>query len=282
MKNIEVIEKLKEWHQPYEEREKTRDLFLCGDPEEECTGIAVTCCATLDVMQKAAEKGINLIISHEGISYNYEKVLKVSEYKNEVLLKKLAFAKEHHITVWRDHDHMHGSGGPHVIDRIREDMIFYGTMKELGWEEYVIGDRKKPLWYKVPKQPVRKLAQELMEKWHLNGLRVVGNLDAEVETVYICEHVNATQFDQFDVPKLNAAERADVLIPLEIVDYTLTSYVRDAAALGLNKVILEMGHFNAEELGMRYLEKVLPEVFDHQLKVEYIQSGDTFQYISAA
>lgn len=279
MKICEVIEKVKEWHQPYEEKPKTRDQYLCGDPEAECTGVAVTCCATLDVMQKAAEKGINLIISHEGISYNYEKGLKVEEYKNKVLLAKLAFAKEHGIVVWRDHDHMHGSGGPFMKERIREDMIFYGTMKELGWEDYVVGDKKKPLWFNIPKTTARALAEEIKEKWHLNGLRVVGNLDAEVETVFFCEHIIASNFDQNDIPKMDAAEKADVLIPLEIVDYTLTSYVRDAATLGLNKVILEMGHFNGEELGMRYLEKVLPDVLDHQLPVTYIQSGDTFQYI---
>ena len=102
---------------------------------------------------------------------------------------------------------------------------------------------------------------------------------AEVETVFFCEHIIASNFDQNDIPKMDAAEKADVRIPLEIVDYTLTSYVRDAATLGLNKVILEMGHFNGEELGMRYLEKVLPDVLDHQLPVTYIQSGDTFQYI---
>ncbi len=276
MKIIEVIEKIKEWHQPYEERLKTRDQYLCGDPEAECTGIAVTCCATLDVMQKAAEKGINLIISHEGISYNYEKLLKPEEYRNEVLLKKLEFAKEHGIVVWRDHDHMHGSGAPHETARIREDMIFYGTMKELGWEKYVVGDKKKPLWFNIPKTSARALAEEIKNAWHLNGLRVVGNLDAEIETVHFVEHVLG---GEHDIRILDNAEKADALIPLEIVDYTLTSYVRDAAALGMNKVIFEMGHFNGEELGMRYLEKVLPEVFDNQLPVVYIQSGDTFQYI---
>lgn len=40
-----------------------------------------------------------------------------------------------------------------------------------------------------------------------------------------------------------------------------------------------MGHFNAEELGMKYLEKVLPDVFENKLKVKYIQSGDTFNYL---
>lgn len=275
MKVREAIEKIKEWHKPYEEREKTRDLYLCGDPQNECTGIAVTCCCTLDVMKKAVEHGVNLIISHEGITYNYEKALPDKNFSNEVLVEKLDYAKRHGLTVWRDHDHMHRSDRPDAIDRIREDMIFYGTMMELGWEDYVIGDKKKPLWYKIPKTTARQLADEIIRKWNLNGLRIVGNLDSEVETVYICEHILG---GEKDAKAMDNAEKADVMIPLEIVDYTLTSYVRDAATLGRNKVIFEMGHFNAEELGMRYLETVLPEVFDHELKIVYIQSGDTFTY----
>ena len=279
MKIIEAVEKIKEWHQPYIEKEDTRDKFLCGDPGVECTGIAVTCCATLEVMKKAAAEGINLIISHEGISYNYEKVQQADQFTNEVLLAKLQFAKEHGIVVWRDHDHMHGSGGPMMKERIREDMIFYGTMKELGWEDYLISDPMKPLWFRIPKTTAGNLAEEIKEKWGLNGLRIVGDPDCEVETVYFCQHVIANKFDGYDVPAMDNAQKADVMIPLEIVDYTLTQYVRDAVSLGMNKVIFEMGHFNGEELGMKYLEKVLPEVFDHQLRVIYIQSGDTFRYI---
>ena len=281
MKVNEVIDRLKQWHLPITvDEEKTRDRYLCGDPEVECTGVAVTCDATFEVMKKAAEKGINLIISHEGISYNYEYAGDIRECENEVLKAKLKFADEHNIVVWRDHDHMHGGRPPIGTDgkpalRARNDYIFYGTMKELGWEEYVFDDPMKPLWYKVPKTSARALAGDICKAWGLNGLRIVGNLDCEVETVWICEHING---GIRDVPKLDLAKKADVMIPLEICDYTLTTYVRDAAAMGYNKVIFEMGHFNAEELGMKYLARLLPEILDNQLKVEYIQSGDGFSY----
>lgn len=277
MKVCEVIDKIKEWHQPYIEKEETRDIYLCGDPETECTGIAVTCACTLEVMHKAVEKGINLIISHEGITYNLEKVYKREDFKNEVVLEKLAYAREHGLVVWRDHDHMHGTFLREENRRLRHDMIYYGTMKELGWEEYLTGDELKPLLFKVPTMSARQFGQKLIKAWNLNGLRIVGDLDATVSTVFIVEHVIAGKFDGFDVPKIEMAEKIDAFIPLEIVDYTLTSYVRDAAYLGKNKVIFEMGHFNAEELGMKYLTKVLPDVMG--MDVEFIQSGDTFDYL---
>ena len=47
----------------------------------------------------------------------------------------------------------------------------------------------------------------------------------------------------------------------------------------MNKVIFEMGHFNGEELGMKYLAKSLLEVFGETIPVEFIQSGDGFNYV---
>lgn len=279
MKISEVIVKMDEFHQPYTAGKKTRDLVLYGDPEQECTGIAVTATANLDVLQKAVNEGVNLIISHEGITYNYEKNYNVDEVNNEVLVTKLKFIRDNGLCIWRDHDHMHGSGGPHITERLRNDMIFYGTMKELGWEKYCCNDPKKPLWFEIPETSAEELAQFIMEKWNLRGLRIVGNRNARIKTVFFCEHVIANQFDNYDNPKIDAAEKADCLIPFEIVDYTLTQYVRDAAFLGKDKVIFEMGHFTGEELGMKYLTKVLPEFFNNELKVVYIQSGDTFDYI---
>lgn len=280
MKISDVIQKLDEFHQPYTSNPRTRDKVLYGDPELECTGIAVTATANMDVLRKAVEQGINLIVSHEGITYNYEKGYdSVDDVQNEVLQAKLQFIRDNKLCIWRDHDHMHGNGGPHITERLRNDMIFYGTMKELGWEEYCINDPKKPLWYEIPETSVDELAQFLIEKWNLNGLRIVGNRNAKIKTVFFCEHIIAGQFDQFDIPKLDAAEKADALIPLEIVDYTLTQYVRDAAMQGKNKVLFEMGHFSAEELGMKYLVKLLPEFFNNEFKVVYLQSGDTFDYI---
>lgn len=278
MKISEVIEKMHEFHQPYTEGKKTRDKILYGNANQQCTGIAVTATANFDVLQKAVKEGVNLIISHEGITYNYEKLYDVDEVDNDVLQAKLKYIRDNDLCIWRDHDHMHGSGGPHVTERLRNDMIFYGTMEELGWKPYCVSDPKKPLWFEIPETTAEQLADELMEKWNLNGLRIVGNRNAVIKTVFFAEHVIASEFNKFDIPKIDACRKADCIIPFEIVDYTLTQYVRDAAFMGQNKVMFEMGHFTAEELGMKYLVKLLPEFFGNQFKVVYIQSGDTFDY----
>ena len=47
---------------------------------------------------------------------------------------------------------------------------------------------------------------------------------------------------------------------------------------GSPKLMMETGHFNVEELGMKNMEKWLPEVIGN-IDVKFIQSGDTFSYL---
>ena len=216
--------------------------------------------------------GCNLIVSHESIAYG----AKGEEAEvNDVLHHKMSYIEKNGLCVWRDHDRIHGNELPFHAERKRNDYIFYGLMKELGWEDYVIGDHMKPLWYRIPKTNARQLAENLMEKFNLNGLRIVGNLNAEVETVWFCEHVQGGKMDK---GKLDGGLKADVMIPFEICDFTLTQYVFDAAELKQNKVLIEMGHFNAEELGMKYMCEWMKDIVT-DLPVHFVQSGDFFQYI---
>ena len=275
MKISEVISALHEWHQPFQKKD-TRDTVKWGDPDQECTGIVITVCATVDVIRKAAELKANLIISHESIFYGDEFALE--DFGDDLILKeKQARLDSTGIVVWRDHDHMHGSGKPWVPERLQPDYIYYGIMKELGWDEYVFGDDPlKPTWYRIPETTVEELAQLFLEKFGLTGLRYVGDPEAKVSTVYVCEHVTG-QGNMME--KFQGGAKADVMIPLEINDWTLAAYVRDAAMLGHPKAILEMGHFNTEELGMKYMLQWLPEAVGSDLPIHFVPAGDHFGYI---
>lgn len=272
----EIISRLEAWHAPLDMPFPTCDTVKCGDATQECTGIAVTCYVSMDVIRQAKEQGINFIICHEPTFYSDAETNVDYLAGNSVFEEKCRALEEANIVVWRDHDHIHGPGGLEATVHEVPDYIYYGIMKELGWEEYVFGEKTKPLWFKLPETTVKELAQELLEKLNLTGLRVVGNVDAKVSTVHICEHLFGNPRDGLAIQR---AQKADVLIPLEIVDWTLSEYVRDAADQGHAKAILEMGHFNFEELGMKYMVKWLPEIIDHALPVLYIQSGDSFHYI---
>ena len=276
MKIIDIITKLTQWHAPLDHPERTNDTVKYGNPEQECTGIAVTCFASVEVIRQAIEKGCNLIICHEPLFFG-DGEQDAADPEDPVFREKCALLDQGNMVVWRDHDYMHGPGGPSAVIHKEIDYIYYGIMKELGWEAYVQGEQTKPLWYKIPETTVYELAREFMNKFDVCGIRVVGNQNARVSTVFFCEHVFGRPKDAQVIQK---ARDADVLVPLEIVDWTVTEYVQDACSLGYPKAILEMGHFNTEDLGMRYMAKWLPEVIGTDVHVEYMRAKDPFSYIS--
>src|SRR6266481_697748 len=88
---------------------ETVDTFKAGNPDTEVKGIAVTMMATLDVLQRAAAAGQNLIITHEPTFYNHlDKPDDLEQKENDpVLAAKRAFIQEHGLVIWRFHDHWH-------------------------------------------------------------------------------------------------------------------------------------------------------------------------------
>ncbi len=277
MKIQEVIERIEKYHPPVDESH-TCDVVKVGDTGAECTGIAVTTFASVEVIRKAIAANCNLIVVHEPLFYTHEdKTDWLTE--NSVFQEKKRLLDENHVTVYRDHDRIHG--GPRR-EREHMDMIFYGIMKTLGWEDYNIGFDLKPQVYKFSPRKAISVADELIEKLDLNGVRMVGDPETMVETVFLCEHVTGAHFGPHDKDSELISEVEakgyDLMVPFEIIDWTLTEYVRDAAALGRPKVIVEAGHFNVEEAGMKYMAQWLPSLLDASIPVTYIQSGDFFTY----
>ena len=275
MKIREVIETIVENHPPLS-RPDTVDVVKFGDPEKECTGVGITCFASSDTIRRAAELGVNLLVVHEPLFFNDRD--NTDWLGNDPVFKaKKKLLDETGIVIWRDHDHIHG-GRPMKEGKPYMDGIFYGIMQELGWSEYLYKYPNMPLIYHIPETTGRELGNMLVKKLNLNGMRIVGDLDTKVRNVFICEHVMGREMD-YELMQITESEEIDALIPLEIVDWSLSEYVRDSCQLGRPRILLEMGHFNFEELGMKYITRWLPEKLGGTIPVYYIQSGDGFGYV---
>ena len=70
----------------------------------------------------------------------------------------------------------------------------------------------------------------------------------------------------------------DLLICGDIVEWTISSYVRDAVALGFNKGMLVLGHERSEEMGMKHLVEWLEDIVD-DIPVHFIDSKEPFEYL---
>ena len=91
-----------------------RDTFKFGGPETVVTGIATTAFVTLEVIERAAAAGLNMIIPHEATFWNdRDDIAMVSG--DPLYAAKVELMKKHDIVVFRIHDHMHvAAAGLHL------------------------------------------------------------------------------------------------------------------------------------------------------------------------
>lgn len=274
----EVIDKIKKYHKDWQNIDPThtRDQVLYGNTDQECTGIVTTCWASSEVIRKAYEAGANLVICHEALFWNHgDKTDWLEETNNRTFRKKEELLKKTGLAVWRNHDHIH-SGIP--VNGGFADGIFYGMAKKLGWEGYLIDSHSKfdSTMFLLPEIQVREIAALFRERFHLNGVKLIGNPDMAVKKMLICMHVLGRDNDL--ILRIDQ-EGIDLAVALEMVDFTAAEYVQDSVQLGEKKAIMTVGHFNTEEPGMEYMLTYLDELFP-DIPCRFIQSGDMYQYLT--
>ena len=70
----------------------------------------------------------------------------------------------------------------------------------------------------------------------------------------------------------------ECIIPGEVIEWTVLSYIRDGISLGKNLACINPGHFNWEELGARYAKDWLMELTENKVSVFYVPTGDMWRY----
>ena len=288
MKNREVIEKILAYH-PQLPGYQGCDEWKTGDPEEECTGIVTALVPTVNVIRKTIELGANLLIVHEPLFYtSADKGGWYEDFPNAVYEEKKKLIDDHGISIWRDHDHIHMH---------QPDGIFAGVLKYLGWEDYATADLNTGAFghyiVDLPEEiTLEALCCHLMERIGLNGLRYVGNPGDKVRSLAMVGHLYPMDFGmkhhdgspaEYSVQIIKLLEqRVDVILPGEIIDWTVVSYIRDALQQGRKKAMINLGHLNWEELGMKYARQWLEELINHTLPVTYVPSEDMYRFFRSA
>ena len=282
MKISELIEVIKNYHKGDVDGvtiddETNRDQILYGNPNVDCTGIITTCWATIEVIKEAIKKNANFIICHEALFWTHaDKQDWLIENKNQVYFEKRKLLGEYGIVVWRDHDYIH-SGIP-MEDGSYRDGIFYGVAKLLNWHNcFSERDTFESINFEIPEISAKELVSKIIEIFHLNGVKFIGNPNARINKVKLPMHIIGGANDL-----INEAEKEDIncFLTMELSDFTFTEYVRDAAMLELDRCIIAMGHFNIEEPGMWYMAQWLQDIIPEKIDIEFVQSGDNYQYFS--
>lgn len=257
----QIVERIK-GHVGVPWKSETVDTFKAGDAETQVTGIAVSMMATMEVLERAAASGKNLVITHEPTFYNHEdQAEQLPQKENDaVLTTKLAFIKEHGLVVWRFHDHWHAR---------QPDGIEAGMVRALGWEKYQ--DAKNQYLFTLPETTVAKLAASMKKRLGIRVMRVVGEPGMKVTQIAFSPGAAGMERE------IGALERDDVevLVVGETREWETVEYVADATTQKKRKALIILGHVPSEQAGMEECARWLKS-FVTEVPVEFVRTSEPF------
>jgi putative NIF3 family GTP cyclohydrolase 1 type 2 len=237
-------------------REATVDTIKSGSEATVVRGIATTMMATLDVVQRAAAAGRNMVITHEPTFYSHED--KTDALKNDPVYRfKQDFLDKHDMVVFRFHDHWHAH---------RPDGIATGMMQALGWEKNV--DPQNGRQFLFDGLTLGALASQMEAKLKIRTMRVVGDPSLPVRRVG-ANWGYAGSLAPFTRPDI------DVLVIGEAREWELIEYAADTVSSGAKKGLIVLGHIPSEQAGMAHCADWL-KGFIKDVPVEFIPAAEPF------
>lgn len=236
-----------------------RDTFKFGGPETIVKGIATTAFCSLDVVQRAAAAGLNMIIPHEVTYWNDRD--DTSIVAGDHLYKtKVDVMRKHDIVVFRIHDHMHAQ---------RPDFTYVGAARALGLQSQ---HETAPQSHRfvVPETTLGALAADFQKRLGAKALRVVGDPHATVSRIQLGVGYGTPAINNPEVDVIVSGEQQEADGALDSPEYVL-----DAISIGLPKGWIMLGHAISEEQGMlemaEWIKRFTPEV-----AVQLIRAGEPF------
>lgn len=240
----------------------TVDTFKAGNPDAPVTGIAVTMMATLDVLQRAAAAGDNLIITHEPTFFDHlDTADQLPEKDNDpVLVEKRQFIEKHGLVIWRFHDHWHAR---------TPDGIETGMVHALGWEKFE--DAHNQYLFTIPETSLERLAAEIRHKLGINIVRVVG--DPALRITKLVFAPGAAGFTNH--AKALEMTGVQTLVIGEAREWETVEYVADAVSEGKQKSLIILGHIPSEQAGMEECTRWL-KTFVTEVPIQFVPAREPF------
>lgn len=236
-----------------------RDTFKHGGPDTVVTGIATTVFCSFDVVQRAAEAGLNMIIPHEDTYWNDRDDIAIvgddPAYKT-----KVEFMQKRNIVVFRIHDHMHAQ---------RPDFTYVGAARALGLDsKYETAPQSHR--FTIPETTLGALAAGFQKRLGANALRVVGDPDAKVSRIQLGVGYATPAINNPDIDVVVSGEQQESDGGLDS-----PAYVLDAVSLGMPKGWIMLGHAISEEQGMLEMAQWVGS-FTPEVSVKLVTAGEPF------
>jgi putative NIF3 family GTP cyclohydrolase 1 type 2 len=235
-----------------------RDSFKLGNPDSRVKGIATTVMATFDVLTRANQAGLNMVISHEDTFWNDRDDTK-DLLSNPLYKKKTEYVLKNDMIIWRIHDHMHA---------MRPDFTIVGSLRSVGvkgGEDAAMPARI----YTIPETTLGAFASQVKRLTGSRAFRCVGDPNAKVSRILLGPG--------YATPKMTA--EADVVIGGEQQEadgsFDDVEYVADATSLGMAKGLIMLGHVVSEQPGMEDLAQWM-QTFIKGVPIQFVPAQEPF------
>lgn len=237
----------------------TRDRYKFGGDDTEVTGIATTVFVTMDMIERAAAKGLNMIIPHEDTFWNDADDVTVVD-GDPLYAQKVDLLQRNNIVIFRIHDHMHSQV---------PDFTYLGSAREIGLDPATETAPNSHLFV-IPETTLGEFAAQIQQRSGARAIRVVGDPDAPVSRIRLGVG--------YATPALSL-EGVDVVVSGEQQEtdgnFDSPAFALDSGAAGMPRGWIMLGHAVSEEAGMlemaSWLQGFIPEV-----PVQLIRAGEPF------
>ncbi|MEO3943841.1 Nif3-like dinuclear metal center hexameric protein [Gorillibacterium sp. CAU 1737] len=241
------------------------DRLLCGRHETRVTAIATAFVASMSVLHQAAQLGVNLLITHEGLYYSHHEG---EEWGRTSLpaKEKARWIEENGMGIVRLHDRVH---------RQFPDLIMEGLLRELEWEYAVLERQATYAIVELPDWTLIEVSDQVKRKLGLSYLRAAGPSSLRCRRVGLLVGYRGSGAQT--IPLWEQAN-VDLIIAGEGPEWEAPEYARDAVRLGLNKGLILLGHAESESPGMRLLADQMA-VRLPGLPVHYLADSPVFRIL---
>ncbi len=240
---------------------QTVDKIITGNADMSVKGIGVAIMATLDVIERAKAKGLNMVITHEPTFYSQRDNLtqyqddKVFQFKRDNLEKNDAI-------VYRLYDQWLARNPSGYVE---------GIMHQMGWEKNLVPANSNMFAFEG--KTLLSLAKEIETKLNIKTLRVLGDPKMPVKRALI--GYGNTSLEQG--VQLISKDDADTIIIGEANEWDVNEYAIDTYSTGKNKAIIYLGHLNSDVPGMKFCTEWLKGIVK-EVPVEYIDFPEPFWF----
>jgi len=254
----EVVERIrKNVGVPWNEQ-SYRDTFKLGNPDGVVTGIATTVMVTFEMLKRAHEQGLNMVVSHEDTFWNDRDETK--DVTSLPLYKlKTDYVLNNNMIIWRIHDHMHA---------MKPDYTVVGSLRSVGvkgGEDAVM----RPRVFTIPETTLGEFAAQVKRLTGSRAFRCVGDPHAKVSRILLGPG--------YATPRVTPD--ADVIIGGEQQEadgaFDNVEYVLDAMSLGMAKGLIMLGHVVSEQPGMEDLGNWM-KTFITEVPIRFVPAEEPF------